>query len=59
MRKWHWVSLGIVIGLLLAAGFGFARPGQPPDRDARNTFAGQPIRHACGHLSAKMKQQPF
>ncbi|MHC4179540.1 MAG: PIG-L deacetylase family protein, partial [Planctomycetota bacterium] len=50
MRKWHWVSLGIVIGLLLAAGFGFARPGQPPDRDARISFAGHPIRPDDGKL---------
>jgi LmbE family N-acetylglucosaminyl deacetylase len=50
MRKWHWLSLGIAMGLLFAAGFGFARPGQPPDRDGRTTFAGRPVRPDDGKL---------
>ncbi len=50
MRKWHWLSLGIAMGLLFAAGFGFARPGRQPDRDTRTTFAGRPIRPDDGKL---------
>lgn len=50
MRKGHWFSLGIVGGLLLAAGFGFARPGEQPDQEAGTTFAGQPLRPDDGKL---------
>ncbi len=50
MQKWHWFSLGIAAGLLLAASFGFARPGQPSSQDAGTTFAGQPVRPDDGKL---------
>jgi len=50
MRRWHWFSLGIALGLLFAAGFGFARPGRQPQREAPSTFAGQPIRPDDGKL---------
>lgn len=50
MRRRHWFSWGIVTGLLIAAGFGFARPGGPPDPAAPTTFAGHPIRPDDGKL---------
>lgn len=50
MGKWRWFSLGIAVGLLVAAGLGFARPGKQPAGDARTTFAGQPVRPDDGKL---------
>jgi LmbE family N-acetylglucosaminyl deacetylase len=50
MRTWHWFSLGIAAGLLLAVGYGFARPGGQPDPEEHVTFAGQPIRLDDGKL---------
>jgi len=32
MSRWHWFSLGIAAGMVLVAGFGFARAGQPSDQ---------------------------
>ena len=51
MRKRHWFSLGIAVGLLFAAGYGFARPGRPAAPEPRTTFAGQPIRPDDGKLA--------
>jgi len=51
MRKRHWFSLGIAVGLLFAAGYGFARPARPADPEPRATFAGQPIRPDDGKLA--------
>ncbi len=50
MRKWQWFSLGTAAGLLLAVGFGFARPEQPTDRPAPVTFSGRAIRPDDGKL---------
>ena len=39
MRKRHWFSLGVAMGLLFAAGYGFARPGrQPSAEEIRRLF---------------------
>jgi LmbE family N-acetylglucosaminyl deacetylase len=63
MRPWYLFSSGIVLGLLLAAGFGFAWPGESPSANpvasappapaasgAAMTFAGQPVRPDDGKL---------
>ncbi len=63
MRPWYLLSSGIVIGLLLAAGFGFAWPGESPATPASAgaespaapaagpvTFAGLPVRADDGKL---------
>ncbi|MBM4094790.1 MAG: PIG-L family deacetylase [Planctomycetes bacterium] len=52
MNRCQWLSLGVLLGLLIAAGFGFvhARLAQP-DEEARVTFAGQPIRPDDGKLA--------
>ncbi|MBN2477504.1 MAG: PIG-L family deacetylase [Pirellulales bacterium] len=50
MRRWHLFSLGVVVGLLVAAGFGFARSGAPADADQPATFAGVPVRPDDGKL---------
>lgn len=63
MRPWYLLSSGIVIGLLLAAGFGFAWPGESPATPASGsaespaapaagpvTFAGLPVRADDGKL---------
>jgi len=34
MNKWHWFSLGIVAGTVLAGGFGFATAGSPAGQEA-------------------------
>ncbi|HUT10504.1 MAG TPA: PIG-L family deacetylase [Thermoguttaceae bacterium] len=51
MRTWQWFSLGIVAGLLAAAGFGFAQPAvEPAEEAAVVSFAGQPVRPDDGKL---------
>jgi LmbE family N-acetylglucosaminyl deacetylase len=50
MRKLQWVSLGMAMGLLVAAGFGFARLSGQSGEEAAVTFAGQPIRPDDGKL---------
>ena len=50
MRKWHLFSLGIVAGMLVAVGFGFAWSGGQARPERSVTFAGQPIRPDDGKL---------
>ena len=50
MRSWHLFSGGIVSGLLLAVGFGFANSDQTASEDVKTTFAGQSIRPDDGKL---------
>jgi len=63
MKPWYLFSSGIVIGLLLAAGFGFSRPGEAPPAGpgasgeaqaapatSPVTFAGLPVRADDGKL---------
>ena len=38
MRPWFLFSSGIVVGLLIAAGFGFAWPGEPPLKNPAASF---------------------
>jgi N-acetylglucosamine malate deacetylase 1 len=52
MKRWSWFSGGMVLGLLLAAAFGFSQSGQsdPPSPARTATFAGHPIRPDDGKL---------
>jgi N-acetylglucosamine malate deacetylase 1 len=52
MKRWSWFSGGMVLGLLLAAAFGFSQSGQsdPPSPARTTTFAGHPIRPDDGKL---------
>jgi len=52
MKRWSWFSGGMVLGLLLAAAFGFSQSGQsdPPPPARTTTFAGHPIRPADDKL---------
>jgi len=55
MRKGHWFSLGITVGMLLAVGFGFAGSAQPPAGDADGQAAGggeRMLLAASGYRSA-------
>jgi LmbE family N-acetylglucosaminyl deacetylase len=50
MKSARWLVVGVALGLLLALGFGFARPGSESWRDDKVTFAGKPIRPDDGKL---------
>lgn len=55
MRRWSWFSGGIVLGLLMAAAFGFSQSGDSQSGDeqeksVKTTFAGQVVRPDDGKL---------
>lgn len=50
MRSWYLFSGGIVFGLLLAIGFGFADSESPSAETAETTFSGRPVRPDDGKL---------
>lgn len=50
MRGFYMFSGGIVLGLLVAAAWGFAVSGQPAAEDTQSTFAGVAIRPDDGNL---------
>jgi N-acetylglucosamine malate deacetylase 1 len=50
MRHWSWFSSGMVLGLVVAAAFGFSRSGESEPQEAKTTFAGQPVRPDDGKL---------
>jgi N-acetylglucosamine malate deacetylase 1 len=50
MRQWSWFSSGMVLGLVVAAAFGFSRSGESEPQEAKTTFAGQPVRPDDGKL---------
>ncbi len=51
MRRWSWFSSGIVLGLVLAAAFGFSQAGDSDQPEsAPTTFSGQPVRADDGKV---------
>jgi len=58
MRPWYLFSVGIVVGLLLAAGFGFAWPGDAPLRNPEASFPTLPAAPKVPVLGAVVEARP-
>lgn len=50
MRRGHWLAAGLLTGLLLVAGFGFAQRSEPAGKGGATTFGGQSVRADDGKL---------